>query len=321
MPKGFFSQCFCFLTDGCSTIDQITHALLQEGFEIAKEVPAQKDWRFGGSAVIVPFNLANNGLVSIDVVAQVWPDQMGDPRSDPMTFGAWSMGYFGPFAYPGGMTRAQQQAWLWQEAKTLIGTHSGLIRVRLSYVYGAGENAPVLPNDYDPIEELNFLSRLSLAMLSVPGVICYFNPNGEVLCDSKGFRKIWDGCEAQKKLPLLLWSNVRLFTLNERFAMMDTVGNSQMDVFDVEAIYPRSKYNPNDIANYLRNVTHYLLETEREIQSHEAFDGPGETNLTWIVEVKENGLVPPPRKMLRLCPKTARNEIADCVTALETSRK
>jgi hypothetical protein len=43
---------------------------------------------------------------------------MGDPKLDPMTFGAWSMGHFGPLAYPGGLGGARQHAWSWQTGRT-----------------------------------------------------------------------------------------------------------------------------------------------------------------------------------------------------------
>ncbi|MDJ0847938.1 MAG: hypothetical protein QNK04_06055 [Myxococcota bacterium] len=38
---------------------------------------------------------------------------MGDPQREPLLMGAWSMGHFGPFAYPGGLERAAQQCWGW----------------------------------------------------------------------------------------------------------------------------------------------------------------------------------------------------------------
>ncbi len=86
---------------------------------------------------------------------------------------------------------------------------------------------------------------------------------------------------------------------------MDTVGNGQLDVADVEVIFPKSKYDPAHVEYYLRNVTHYLLDTDREIQSGEAFlTGPKKTNLSWIGEVHQNGLIEPPRRVLRLYPES-----------------
>ncbi|MGD0900408.1 MAG: hypothetical protein ABR915_21455, partial [Thermoguttaceae bacterium] len=106
MAKGFFTQGVCLLTDGRTTIEDIKSALREHAFEIVKQTPAQENWCFGGPAIITPFLPEVNGYVAVDVVSQPWPDSMGDPKSDPMTFGAWSMGHFGPLAFPGGLTRA-----------------------------------------------------------------------------------------------------------------------------------------------------------------------------------------------------------------------
>ena len=228
---------------------------------------------------------------------------MGDAKSDPMTFGAWSMGYFGPFAYPGGLTRAIQQPWGWAAARDVAPTHRGFVRIRSSYVGGARPDATVLPKDYEPLAEMMFLSRLTMAGGDAPGVLCYFNPNGEVLSDVAGFRSVFDACVQQNKVPLLLWMNVRLFSVDSAFGLMDTVGNSQLDIKDIEVIYPRARYDPNAIGYYLRNVSHYLLELGREIRTGEAIDGPGENRLSWIVEAREEGLVAPPRRVLRLVAK------------------
>src|SRR5262245_343350 len=106
MPKGFFSQGVCLLTDGQTVLEDIRSALEERDFEIVKEAPAQKDWQFGGPAFVVAYLPKVNGFASVDVINQAWPDAMGDPKSDTQTFAAWSMGFFGPFAFPGGLARA-----------------------------------------------------------------------------------------------------------------------------------------------------------------------------------------------------------------------
>jgi hypothetical protein len=321
MPtKGFFSQGFCLLTDGTSAIEDVKRALVDEGIPILKEAEATKDWCFSGPSVVVGFRPEVNGLAAVDVVNRPWPDAMGDSKTDPAVFAAWGMGHFGPFAYPGGLERARQNCWTWPKGKALAGTHKGFIRLRTSYVLGATEETPVLPENYDPLAELRFLSRLTIALFSAPGVLCYFNPNGEVLCGSEGFADVWTTCEERDLVPLPLWSNVRLYKLDESFGLMDTVGSGQLDIRDVEAIYPKSNYDPNDIANYLRNVTLYLLGLEREIQTGEAIDGPGETNLSWIVESLDEGLLSPPRRVLRLYPKAATNHIKKAIAAVRPGK-
>jgi hypothetical protein len=309
MAKGFFTQGVSLLTNGQTAIDDIKSALQQEGFAIVKESPAQQHWAFGGPTLVLAFLPEVNGYAVVDVVNHPWPDTMGDPKADPMTFGAWSLGQFGPFAFPGSLARARPHARSWQPGRTVPEGHRGFIRVRTSYVFGDNEDAPLFPEDYDPLAEMMFLSRAVLALLQAPGVICYFNPNGEVLRDFPSFRELWDACRKREKIPLPLWTNVRFFNLNEQLGFMDTVGNGQLDIRDVEAVFPTATYDPNDVDYYLRNVTHYLLGLDREIQTGEPIDGPGESGLSWTTEVLDKGVVEPPRRVLRLYPRASRKEV------------
>jgi hypothetical protein len=240
---------------------------------------------------------------------------MGDPKSDPWTFGAWTMGYFGPFAFPGSLARARQHAWSWQAGRTMPEGHRGFIRIHISYVFGGKKDAPIFPEEYNPVAEMQFLSRAVMALLTAPGVICYFNPNGEVLRDYPSFRELWDASTQQQKMPLPLWINIRFFNLNEKLGLMDTVGNGQLELRDVEAVFPTERYAPGDIDYYLRNVTHYLLELDREMQIGEEIDGPGESNLSWTMEVLDQGVIEPPRRVLRLYPKASSMAVKAALSA------
>ena len=305
MAKGFFTQGVSLLTNGQTTFDSVKAALLAQRFEIVKESPAQENWAFSGPTLVVAFRPNVNGYVVVDVVNHPWPDSMGDPKSDSMTFAAWSTGHFGPFAFPGSLARARQHAWAWQPAQTISEGHRGFIRIRTSYVFGAKKDAAVMPADYDPVAEMMYLSDAATALLKAPGVICYFNPNGEVLRDYASFRQVWDPCTEQQNLPLALWMNIRFFNLSEKLGFMDTVGNAQLEIRDVEAVFPPAEYDPGDIDYYVRNVTHYLLGLDRELQSGEEIDGPGESNLSWTMEVLDQGVIDPPRRVLRLYPKAS----------------
>lgn len=316
MAKGIFTQGVSLLTNGQTTIDNVRTSLLEGGFEILKESPAQENWVFGGPTLVLSFDLEVNGYIAVDVVNQPWPDSMGDPKSDSLTFAAWSMGNFGPFAFPGSLARARQHAWAWQPARTISEEHQGFIRLRISYVFGADKDAPVIPADYDPVAEMMFLSRAVIALLKAPGVTCYFNPNGELLRDYASFRQLWDACIAQQKMPLPLWMNIRFFNLSEHLAFMDTVGNGQLEIQDVEAVFPPAKFDPGDIDYYLRNVTHYLLGLDRAMQSGEDIDGPGDSNLSWTIEVLEHGVVEPPRRVLRLYPKASTKAVRVALSAV-----
>jgi hypothetical protein len=316
MAKGLFSQGVSLLTDGRTRLDDIRAVLRQQGFEVVKEFLPQEHWAFGGHTLLIPFLPEVNGYAAVDLVNQVWPDSMGDPKSDATTFGAWSMGHFGPLAFPGSLARARQHSWSWEGGRTIPEGHRGLIRVRMSYVFGAKRSSPILPADYDPVAEMMFLSRTVLALLKAPGVLCYFNPNGEVLSDHRSFREVWDACAKEEALPLPLWMNIRFFNLDQDLGFMDTVGNGQVEIRDVEAIFPKARYGPGEIDYYLRNVTHYLLGLDREIKTGQPIDGPGENNLSWILEVLDEGLVDPPRHVLRLYPKTSSKAIRQALSAL-----
>jgi hypothetical protein len=137
-----------------------------------------RSWQFSGASLLVPYRTDVNGFFTVDVVNTTWPDGMGDPKSDVTTFAAWSMGHFGPWAFPHSLKRASQHAWGWAPAESIGQGHAGFIRIRLSYGFGAADDKPVLPRNYDPLDEMNFVSRLVLAVLNAPGLLCYFNPNG-----------------------------------------------------------------------------------------------------------------------------------------------
>jgi hypothetical protein len=318
MAKGIFTQGVCVLTDGTPKLDEIAAALEAIQFEIVKRSPEQKDWRFGGPTVVVDYRPEVNGYIAVDVVNQPWPDSMGDPKGDPLLFGAWSMGQFGPLTFPGGLARAAQHNWSWEPARTIAQQHRGFIRLRLSYGFGAASDAPLMPQDCDPLDELDIVCQAAMALLALPGVICYYNPNGEVLRDRASFCETWKACAEEEKLPFLLWSNIRFFHLSPSLRLMDTVGNGQFDRPDIEAVFPHDKYDPGDVDYYLRNVTQYVYGLERELQSGEEIDGPGESNLGWTIEASD-AVAEPPRRVLRLYPKANAAEVKQALAGVKGS--
>lgn len=309
MPKGFFSQCFCLLTNSTITIDDLRQHLSPYSFELVGERDTFPNWQLSGPSLLYQYRPEVNGSVSLDVVDQPWPDSMGDPKADPMTFAAWSMGHFGPFNFPGSLSRACQHCWVQPEAKHLAESHNGFIRLRISYVVGADDSALVLPTDYDPLAELMFLSDLAMTLMEMPSVLGYFNPNGEVLRTYHGFVSEWNHFQQHDTVPLPLWTNVRFFTLTDQILLMDTVGNRQLDVDDLQAIAPGASFKPSQIDAYLRNVASYLLESKPNLKTCEAIDGPNETNLTWRIDNMEEAGTAPPRAVIRLTPKAHQKAI------------
>jgi hypothetical protein len=315
MAKGLFTQGFCLLTDGTTTLDHLRPLLEEKDYEIVKQAPPQKDWRFGGPTLVVSVEPEVNGYVAIDVVNERWPDSMGNPKDDSKTFAAWTSGHFGPFAFPGGLIRAGEQSWSWEGGRNVVTEQRGFVRLRMSYSFGAKDKDLVLPKDYDALAELLFLSQMVLPLLRAPGVLCYFNPSGEVLRDQDTFRQLWKACKEQEKIPLGLWCNIRFYKVNERLNLMDTVGNGQLDLQDVEAFFPNDLCKPEEIDLYLQNVSIYLMGLDRPLQTGEEIDGPGEHELSWTLEVLKNGTIEPPRRTIRLYPKANQKEVKDALAA------
>lgn len=265
-------------------------------FRVVKEVPASDHSQFAGPSLIIEYNKEVNGCVSVDVVNQPWPDDMGEPKSKSMLFAAWSMGHFGPFAFPNGLQRAVQQSWRWPEAKSLVNEHRGFIRFRMSYIFGSERNAPVLPKDYAPLKELDFLDGMISCVLAHPNSICYFNPNGEVLLNKQLFDESRTYHRRHELPPLDLWSNIRLFNLSGNWLFMDSVGSWQLDIPDQEIAFPREQFSPQEVDYFIRNATLYIIKNGMVIKHGDTMAGPGGN---WRAAILEKSLSGPPRQVIR----------------------
>lgn len=302
MPKGFFTQTAIILLREPVSIEAILTGLGE--YSPAGPTPALNEWAFSGPAVVVTFNEEQNGQIAIDTVDHPWPDEMGDPETDPVIFGAWGTGQFGPFTYPGSLARAMQQSWAWEDGQTLPGEHVAFIRVRSSYVFGADADSPVLPEEYDAYEDLAFVTEIASTLTELPEAICYFNPNGEVLRDIDGVDENIDFANENELPPHELWSNVRLFKVDEDWSIMDTVGNSQLDLPDCEACFASEAYELEQVDNFLRNSFLYMIDEGDVIEDGDTSEGPGE--IQWQAKRFESSLIDPPREVIRWFPQDDR---------------
>lgn len=297
MPRGIYTQTVCLLLRDEVSWDQLRPAL--QAYTIRKEVAQASEWFFGGPTLVLDYRPDKNGYVAVDFINQRWPDGMGDPKQESTLFGAWSMGAFGPHTYPGGLQRAMQQCWAWDEGKVLPPQHRGFIRIRSSYAFGAADEDPLWPADYDAEQDLDFVTNVARALLTLPQALCYFNPGGEVLRDRAMVDESLEYGRDHELPPLELWSNVRLFNIDDSWSLMDTVGNSQLDLPDIEASFER-RYDPGEVDGFLRNVTLYLLTNGDVIRDHNTLDGPGD--IRWQAQRFDNGLCDPPRKVICFVP-------------------
>jgi hypothetical protein len=299
MPsKGLFSQGLAVLLSNPITLDE-TEELLG-GVDKRPRKPASESWEISGPTILLPYRPEVNGYVSLDLVSQPWPDDMGDPKQNPILFGAWSMGHFGPCTFPQNLTRALQQSWHWPEAKNLVPRHQAFVRLRSSYIFGAGPDIKCLPQDYAPYPELQFLTEMVRALLKHPHALAYFNPGGEILMGRKELDISLEFSKTHSLPPLDAWSNVRLFNFDEAWLMMDTVGMEQLNLPDHEALFRKSSFEPKHIANFLRNAALYLLNHGEVVKDGNTMDGPG--NCRWQATSFAKGLSPAPRRVLRWIP-------------------
>jgi hypothetical protein len=233
---------------------------------------------------------------------------MGYDEQNSILFRAWSAGQFGPFTFPGSLQRATEQSWGWAEGKSVAESCVGFLRIRIMYGHGAEEDSEdSIPDDYDPLEELEFLTAVTAALLKLPQAECYFNPNGEVLRDRVTFEESTALCNEHEIPTIDLWSNIRLFRFDEDWAMMDTVGNSQLGLPDVEACFNADSYEFNNVDQLLRMVSMYLVGDESFDEGEEIEDEGG---VTWRMSMHEDSLCDPPRSVIRLLPNDGR-EIPD----------
>lgn len=302
MAKGFYSQGVAILLSEDVSINNIKEVLEKE-FEIAKVHEEASDWVFSGPSIVIPYRPEVNGYVIVDIVNRPWPDDMGDPKEDAMLFGAWSMGQFGPFTFPGGLQRAVQQAWNYADEEGKVENHKAFIRIRTSYVLGKiDNNAPILPKDYEALSELIFILKISEILLDMPEALCYFNPNGECLALGETIDSLMERHAKIGLPPFEVIANIRLYKLpqNEDWMLMDTVGMMQLDISDQEAIFHKDSYDPNEVGNFLRNSTNYVFTNGPIIKNGDTMDGPG--GIPWQGATFEDEIASPPRQVLRWFP-------------------
>lgn len=306
MAKGLFTQGICVLLEQAIDPKEIEFAL--SGFEIVGRHDSL------GSAdptttLVLQFRPEVAGHVLVSFSAQPWPDDMGDPEDSAELFVAWSLGQFGPLAFPGCLSRACEQSWGWEEGREASKRHVAHIRLLTSYVIGQGEDfdeadgeeTRLLPEDYDSLAELQFLMKVIAPLMELPGVICYFNPGGEVLRDATGLRQGLNHAWLHDFPPLDMWTNVRLYQATETWSLMDTVGNGQFDLPDMEAVFVADAYKASEVEEFLRNASLFLLRDGDGFAAGDTADGPG--GVTWRALECDEALADPPRPTIRWFPE------------------
>ncbi|GAA4463069.1 DUF4261 domain-containing protein [Novipirellula rosea] len=305
MAKGLFTQGMCVLLREPVSIAELEERL--KCFELVGRHESIED-DDAPETLVMKYREDVGGHLLVTPSRSTWPDDMGDPDESPERFVAWSLGQFGPLAFPGCLQRATEQTWGWEDGSSAVKEHTAHIRILISYVLGVeetggeeDEDIPLVPEDYDPVHEMQFITRAVTELLQLPQAICYFNPGGEVLRDETGLRQGLNYAWSHELPPLDMWTNVRIFKADDAWTLMDTVGNGQLDLPDLEAVYQADKFEPADIERFLRNASLYMLTSDEEVEDGDTADGPGD--LTWQALECEEALSDPPRPTIRWIPQ------------------
>jgi hypothetical protein len=310
MPRGLFLQGMAVLFRALPSVDEVTAALQSLGDVGRRPASGEKNWISGYEGWLVPFRPEVNGKVIVELIDAPWPDGMGNPTAaapDKFLFGAWSMGFMTPGAWPGMLEIAKFTADALgdKDAAQAAGPrgHVGFARVLLSYALGADDKAPVAPASRDARVEFEFCLKVVEALLTLPGALAYFNPAGSLLMSparyqtSKG--QIPDGLP-----PLPLATMPRKAQLSPREpTFMEITGLSQLrdHIPDVSALLgPPNK--GGEVVDMLYNIATYLISSGPVIADGHTIDGPGGR---WRAKLVKESETPPPREVLTFSPDAA----------------
>ncbi len=301
--QGYFTQSSFVLCRSAPALEALSRAL--EGFNLLGRLqPPEEEshWAFGGQALVLEMESAEARMI-IDVIDRIYPDQMGDPSNAKELFEAWTQGAFGPGVFPGNLRRAAQQVWSWKEGAEHARDHRAFVRLRCSRLAPEGEKIEL----GDPSEELLSLTQVAAAILEgLEEALCLFNPNGEVLRSLEQIDAALIWSQREQRPPLELWCNLRAGKLDPLgdWGFMDCLGLGQLGLPDIELCLPGAETDFGRLDPFIRALMEYLLEQGGEIlkSGHSLEDPEGRV---WRVLRPQEGLMAPPRPMIRLYPEEA----------------
>jgi hypothetical protein len=171
-------------------------------------------------------------------------------------------------------------------------------------VFGAADDAPVMPVDYDPHAELGTVVSVAQAITRCQGALAYFNPNGEVLMSREDLAQTLGFAAEHRREPIETWSNVRMQNLRgmaDGWLLLDTVGLAQLDLPDLEAVFAETAFRPDEVVRFLRKISLYVAGQGDVFEDGHTTDGPGDTR--WRATRFDDALTDPPRRTVRFSPE------------------
>ncbi|WP_206036110.1 hypothetical protein [Crateriforma spongiae] len=307
MAKGLFTQGMCVLLRAPMPNVEIQRRLSM--FELVGRQESIDD-DAAPETLVLQFRPEVQGHLMVTPSSARWPDDMGEPDENPEAFVAWSLGQYGPLTYPGCLDRAVHDPTLTPALRRDVNDHVAHIRLLISYVVGAdddsdSEDLPEMPEGYDAEAELAAMTRAVTALLESPLAIAYFNPGGEIILDADTMRRGLNEAWTRDEPAIDMWVQSRCLvehngTSAEGWEVIDTVGQGQLDLPDLEAVFFGKLYARDEVVDFLRGITHELLDPHVGIDSFmegQIRKGPG--GIQWHCIACGDSLNSPPRPTLR----------------------
>ncbi|WP_068140737.1 DUF4261 domain-containing protein [Roseimaritima ulvae] len=305
MVRGIYTQGAAVLLAQPVDFSQVQSCL--SGFELATTdlTPGQPDEQ----VLLLKDDQPGDGHAVVIYSNKRWPDDYSGLEGEPEMAAAWARGQYGPLAFPGDLQRAIEQSWRWDEGREEAASHVAHLRILYRYPVDSqddedAEDRPIdeevaseILEETDSVDELHFITRVISRLLELPEAICYFNPGGEVLMNAEDLRGGLNEAWQHDLVPVDMWTNVRLFRATETWTLMDTIGNEQFDLPDMEVIFENEQFDPSEIESFLRNVVLCVLLDDIEISDGDTVDGPGQQ--IWQALLCNDGLNDPPRPTIR----------------------
>ncbi len=264
-------------------------------FPVARRVEREAEgayWLGGEGGVLVGSGPGLDAGVMVEVFHRPWPDSMGDPEHDAELFGAWSLRHFGLATFPYALARAAAQP----TAPSV--EHVAFVKLNLSYVFDADEDALVFPPERDVQRELSALAALAERICAMPDALAWFAPNGEVLMSADSARSKLREQSAGEPLSEL-WVSTRVVPAGNHLLVetvgMGALGQPPMVAFDHQVLLPDLGLDMELVVRFLREISGATRLSGSEQLPTESMLGPGGR---WSPEPAESDN-PPPRDVVR----------------------
>ncbi len=218
--------------------------------------------------------------IVVDVLPSRWPETYKVPS-------AW-----GPWTTSDSLMRAVQHSPGWEEAAEHVDEHQGLVLLR----FFEGETLPQSRDEH--ILRFLALTKLVIALSSLPEISTYFCPGGEVLLPLEFVGDVLQTTQMVGMPPFDLLANLRLSWLDQRWILFETIGHQQIDLPDLEVYTDSQGKDLNEIASWLRRWSWQHFQPATALEDRTTVEGPG--GAKFQVHLADDALLPPRRSVIRL---------------------